>query len=76
MGDVRIRRNFKTREEAAAEKATLEIRAQQFESGEQTVLTHLSEIQVREAEAVFQRLAGKMHSLAFDIDFAPANNPR
>jgi integrase len=73
LGSVRIRRNFKTREEAAAEKAALEIKEQQIDSGDQSVLTHLTESQVREAEAVFQRLAGKMHSLAFYVDYALAN---
>lgn len=73
LGCVRIRRNFKTREEAAAEKAALEIKAQQIDSGDQSVPTHLTEGQVREAEAVFQRLAGKKHPLAFYVDYALAN---
>jgi hypothetical protein len=73
LGCIRIRRNFKTREEAAAEKAALEIKAHQIDSGDQPVLTHLAEIQVREAEAVFQRLEGKMHPLAFYVDYALAN---
>jgi integrase len=73
LGSVRIRRNFKTREEAAAEKAALEIKEQQIDSGDQSVLTHLTEVQVREAEAVFQRLAGKQHPLAFYVDYALAN---
>lgn len=73
LGCVRIRRNFKTREEAAAEKAALEIKAQQIDSGDQSVPTHLTEGQVREAEAVFQRLAGKQHPLAFYVDYALAN---
>jgi integrase len=73
LGCVRIRRNFKTREEAAAEKAALEIKAQQIDSGDQSVPTHLTEIQVREAEAVFQRLSGKKHPLAFYVDYALAN---
>jgi len=73
LGSVRIRRNFKTREEAAAEMAALEIKAQQIDSGDQPVLTHLSEGQVREAEAMFQRLAGKKHPLAFYVDYALAN---
>ena len=33
LNGVRIRRNFKTQEEAAAEKATLEIKALQLASG-------------------------------------------
>jgi integrase len=73
LGCVRVRRNFKAREEAAAEKAALEIKAQQIDSGDQSVLTHLTENQVQEAEAVFQRLAGKIHPLAFYVDYALAN---
>lgn len=61
----RIRRNFLTREEAAAEKATLEIRAHQIAAGYRTVLTTLTELQTREAEAVFGRVAGKPHPLIF-----------
>jgi hypothetical protein len=73
LGCVRIRRNFKTREDAAAEKAALEIKAQQIDSGDQSTVTHLTEQQVREAEAVFQRLAAKQHPLAFYVDYALAN---
>ena len=73
LGSVRIRKNFKTRDEAAAEKATLEIKAQQIDSCDQSILTHLTESQVREAEAVFQRLADKQHPLAFYVDYALAN---
>lgn len=70
---VRVRKNFKTREEAAAEKAALEIRALQAASGLQSVVTSLSTDQVREAEAVFRRLEGKAQSLSFYVDFALAN---
>lgn len=69
----RVRRNFKTREEAAAEKAALEIRAVQVAAGHRPQLTSLSEAQVREAESAFQRLAGKPHLLSFYVDFALAN---
>ena len=54
---VRIRRNFKTQEEAAAEKAALEMKAMQSASGMQSVTTFLAADQFREAEAVFRRLA-------------------
>lgn len=53
---VRIRKNFPTREEAAAEKSTLEIKAAQTANGMLTVATTLTEDQVREAEAVFRRM--------------------
>jgi hypothetical protein len=72
LGSVRIRKNFKTREEAAAEKAALETKAQQIDSSHRSVPTHLTEVQVREAEAVFQRLADKQHPLAFYVDYALA----
>lgn len=53
LSDLRIRRNFKTREEAAAEKASLEIKALQATSGLRRIATPLTDVQVREAEAVF-----------------------
>jgi hypothetical protein len=70
---VRIRRNFKTREEAAAEKATLEIKALQTVAGMRQVATTLSDDQVREAEALFQRMNGKPRPLSFYVDFGLAN---
>lgn len=70
---VRIRKNFATREEAAAEKAALEIRAIQAESGQRTAITSLSDAQLREAESVFHRIAGKRRPLAFYVDYALAN---
>ena len=73
LAGVRIRKNFKTREEAAAEKATLEIKALQIASGQRAIITTLTETQAREAEAVFHRLAGKVQSLSFFVDFALAN---
>ena len=47
---VRIRKNFKTREEAIAEKATQELKALQADAGLQSTTTFLSEEQLREAE--------------------------
>jgi hypothetical protein len=73
LNDVRIRRNFKTLEEAATEKAALELKSLQIGSNLQAVTTCLSEEQVREAEAAFRRLAGNDRSLAFYLDFALAN---
>jgi integrase len=66
---VRIRRNFKTQEEAAAEKAALELKALQMASSLCAVTTSLSEDQVREAEAVFRRLAGGSRTLSFCVDY-------
>ena len=70
---VRIRKNFKTKEEAAAEKAALELNALQAASGLRTTATSLSNEQVREAEAVFRRLEGRTRSLGFYVDFALTN---
>ncbi len=70
---IRVRRNFKSREEAAAEKAALEIRTEQATSGLHSITTRLTAQQAREAEAVFQRLEGRSRSLAFYLDYALAN---
>jgi integrase len=70
---LRVRKNFKTREEAAAEKATLEIKALQAASGLRTLVTSLTDEQAREAEAVFRRMADKSRPLSFYLDFALAN---
>jgi integrase len=70
---VRIRKNFKTKEEAAAEKAALELKAMQATSGLRSATTFLADEELREAEAAFRRLAGKPHPLAFYLDFAFAN---
>jgi hypothetical protein len=69
---VRIRKNFKSKEEAAGEKAALEIKAEQDTSGLRSIMTRLTAEQAREAEAVFQRLEGRDRSLAFYVDFALA----
>jgi len=70
---IRIRKNFKTREEAAAEKAALEIKALQSSSGLRSIATALTEEQVRQAEALFQRVEGKSCPLSFYVDFALTN---
>jgi hypothetical protein len=70
---LRIRKNFKTREEAAAEQATLELKAMNAANGLHAIATALTPEQVREAEAVFHRLADKTRSLSFYVDFAVAN---
>jgi hypothetical protein len=70
---VRFRKNFKTREEAAAEKSALELKAAQAAHGMQTVATSLTADQIREAEAVFQRLRSRPRSLMFYVDFALNN---
>lgn len=73
LNGLRVRRNFKTREEAGAEKAVLEIKSLQAASGVRSAVTVLTEEQIREAESLFQRLSGKTRSLSFYVDFALAN---
>jgi integrase len=73
LNGVRIRRNFKTQEEAAAEKGQLELKALQLASNLRAVTTSLTEDQVRGAETAFRRLAEVGHSLSFCIDYTLAN---
>jgi integrase len=70
---IRIRRNFKTKEEAGAEKATLELKALQAAAGMRSATTLLTEDQLREAESVFRRLSGQKMSLSGFVDYALAN---
>ena len=51
---VRIRKNFNTKEDAAAEKAALEIAELQATAGMRAATTFLSEVQLREAEDAFR----------------------
>jgi hypothetical protein len=53
----RVRKNFKTREEASAERAALEIQSLQATHGMRSVPTTLSIEQVRDAEVAYRRLA-------------------
>ena len=69
---VRIRKNYKSRVEAASEKAALEIQAEQNASGMRSLLTRLTPDQASEAEAVFRRLEGRPRTLEFYVDFALA----
>ena len=69
---VRIRKNFKTKEEAAAEKATLELKAIQAASGLRSATTFLTDSQLREAEDAFRRLNGRPCSLLVYLDHALA----
>jgi integrase len=70
---VRIRRNFKTKEEACAEKAALELKALQSASSVRGTSTFLSDAQLREAEAAFLRLKDASQSLSFLLDYALTN---
>ncbi len=75
IAGVRIRKNFPSREEAAAEKSTLELRAAQATSGQRAVATCLTSDQLREAEAVFRRIAAAPapKTLSFYLDYALSN---
>ena len=53
--------------------AALEIKAAQLQSGLRTATTFLSDDQLREAEAVFRRMAGQPRPLGFYLDYALAN---
>ena len=70
---VRIRKNFKTKEAAAAEKAMLEIGALQATAGMRAATTFLSDAKLREAEDAFRRLDARPRSLLFYLDYALAN---
>lgn len=73
LNGVRIRRNFRTREEAAAEKASIEIKALHATSGLRMIATTLTQDQLREAEALFRRLESKSQPISFYVDYALAN---
>jgi len=70
---VRIRKNLPSREEAAAEKAALEIKGIQAASGLRPALTCLSDDQLREAESVFRTVADRKRGLTFYVNFALSN---
>ncbi|OAM91508.1 hypothetical protein AW736_02740 [Termitidicoccus mucosus] len=69
----RIRKNFKTREDAIAERAALELRLLQSQSNLRGASTFLTEAQLREAEAAFLRLEKARRPLTFYLDYALAN---
>ena len=56
LSGERVRKNFKDRAEAAAEKSALELKALQLASGLRSAATFLSDDELREAEAAFRRL--------------------
>jgi integrase len=74
LDGVRIRKNFKSREEAAAEKAALELKALQANGNVRSSLTFLTEEQLREAEAAFNRLKDRPHQLSYYLDYALVND--
>lgn len=74
LSGVRIRKNFKSKEEAAAEKSSLELKSMQAATGTRAAATCLAEEQLREAEAAFNRIIGRTQSLSFYVDFAITNH--
>ncbi len=74
LNGVRIRKNFKSKEEAAAEKASLELKALQVATNTRAASTFLTEAQLREAEAAFTRLKEQSRSLSFYLDYALTNH--
>ena len=70
---LRIRKNFKTQEEAAAENAALDVNAAQFASGIRSKATFLTDYQLREAEAAFRRMKAAPRSLTFYLEYALTN---
>ncbi len=73
LNGVRIRKNFRSRDEAVAEKGTLELKAVQAEAGMRSTSTFLTDVQLREAETAFNRLKDQPRPLTFYLDFALAN---
>lgn len=68
-----VRKNFKTRAEAEAERQVLEVQRAQGDTGIRTAVTRLAEEQISEAEALFARVQGLPRSLTFYVDYALAN---
>jgi hypothetical protein len=64
LNGIRIRKNFKSRHEAAGEKQRLEIEAANTDGAIAAQNTSLTAEQLREAEAAFHRLGGRSLSLA------------
>ena len=74
LAGIRVRRNFPTREEAATQKSILELKAlQAAPGGIRAATTFLTDDQLREAEAVFRRLAAAAKPLSFYVDFGLSN---
>lgn len=73
VNDDRVRKNFKTRAEANAEKIALEIGAVQAANGMQMIATILTIDHVRDAEVCFRRLIGDKRALSFYLEFALTN---
>ena len=64
----RIRRNFKSREDAIIGRNTLILKQAQVESSQRIVSTPLTDVQLREAEAAFHKLKDAPRSLSFYLN--------
>lgn len=69
----RIRKNFRTRAEAEAERDVLEVKRVQEETGLRPTVTRLSEDQLHEAEALFHKVGNLSKPLSFYVEYALAN---
>jgi len=72
--DTRIRRNYKDKAYALAEKSALEIKSLQETSSLRSVGTFLSEAQLREAESLYLRIKELPRSLTFYVNYALGNH--
>ncbi|WP_277557770.1 site-specific integrase [Ereboglobus sp. PH5-10] len=70
---LRVRKNFKNKQDAFVERGALDLKIMQTQSSLRPVTTSLSEAQVREAEILFQKFAGKPRTLAFYADYGLAH---
>lgn len=70
---LRIRKNFLGREEAAAEKTAMEMKALHVAAGMRSATTFLTDTQLREAEEAYRRVDGRASPLLAYLDFALAN---
>jgi integrase len=69
----RIRKNFKTREEAILERGALFMKQAQADSNLRMTSTFLSEAQLREAEAAFLKTKESPRPLMFYLDYGLEN---
>ena len=73
LAGVRIRKNFPTREEGAAEKAALELKTLQVTAGMRLAATFLTDERLRQAEDALRLLEGRVQTLRFCIDYTLTN---
>jgi len=69
----RVRRNFKSREDAIVERGALMLKQAQADSSLRVVSTFLTDSQLREAEASFLKLKAAPRSMSFYINYGLEN---